>query len=82
MEAVQAPSPLPGSARGMRAPPKLDCRPVSDILTPVNVMRSQAQEEMVHVLLTNRDVAEILEALRKTKNETARRLRAELKKVK
>lgn len=37
---------------------------------------------MVHVLLTNRDVAEILEALRKTKNETARRLRAELKKVK
>lgn len=47
----------------------------------MNVMRSQAQPEMTHVLLSDRDVEALIEALRKPKNEAARDLRRDLKKV-
>lgn len=47
----------------------------------MRVLRSQAEPDLTHALLTERDVRELVEALRKPRNETAKALRAELKKV-
>ena len=44
-------------------------------------MRSQAEPEMTHVLLRDADAKALVDALRKPRNETARELRAGLKKV-
>lgn len=50
-------------------------------LSPVNVLRSQAQPELIHVLLEEREAAELVNALRKSKSHTAEMLRKDLKKV-
>lgn len=47
----------------------------------MNVLRSQAEPELTHVLLTNKDAEELVAALRKTKNKTGAILRSKLKKV-
>lgn len=51
------------------------------ILPCMRVLRSQAEPDLTHVLFSKSDVRELVEALRKPHNETAKALRAELKKV-
>lgn len=59
----------------------LDSSSRSDILTCMMVGRSQAQPELTHVLLTDKDAEAVVSALRGTKNETAKALRKKLRKV-
>lgn len=47
----------------------------------MNVMRSKAQPELIHVLLTEQDAHALRAALRKEKSPHAKHFRSELKKV-
>lgn len=47
----------------------------------MNVVRSQAQPELVHAVFTDKEVDEIVAALKKPKNDTAASLRTFLKKA-
>lgn len=47
----------------------------------MNVVRSKAQPELVHAVLTEPEVRELVAALKKPKNDTAALLRKSLKQV-
>lgn len=47
----------------------------------MNVVRSKAQPELVHAVFLDKEVDELLDALKKPKNETAAILRRALKKA-
>lgn len=47
----------------------------------MNVVRSQAQPELIYVLLTEQDAKDVIAALKKPRNKVAKRLRGALRSV-
>ncbi len=47
----------------------------------MQILRSKAQPELIHILLNNREVFEIRSILKKSKSELVKEFKDELKKV-